>query len=210
MTEHPNIEAALIAALTDLTVVEKGRTANTGSYSYDYADIADVVKRTRPVLAEHGLVALTPIHDHGNGLACTVTLLHASGGRLDFGPFPFPHGKDAQATGSMVTYHRRYALVAALGMAAGDDDDGAAAVPRQEQPAAVADPRISQANAEAMIAKIEAAGLTVAEVVKLGTEGRTDDAYEVHKTEVRAVRAALDNLTPAPGQEPVIEPGEGG
>src|SRR5690606_13383389 len=71
----------------------------------------------------------TPVHEHGNGLACTVTFLHSSGDRLDFGPFPFPHGRDAQATGSMVTYHRRYALVAALGMAAGDDDDGAAAKP---------------------------------------------------------------------------------
>jgi hypothetical protein len=32
----------------------------------------------------------------------------------------------------MVTYHRRYALVAALGMATGEDDDGAGAKPRIE------------------------------------------------------------------------------
>lgn len=140
MSEHSGLAAALVAALADLTVVEKGRTVDIktkagGRINYDYADIADVVKLTRPVLAGHGIVALTPVHDHGSGLACTVTLLHASGDRLDFGPFPFPHGHDAQATGSMVTYHRRYALVAALGMAAGDDDDGAAAKPRQPQPA---------------------------------------------------------------------------
>lgn len=133
-----SLAAALVAALADLTVIEKGNTANAGSYSYKYADIADVVRLTRPVLAAHGLVALTPVHDHGNGLACTVTILHTSGERLDLGPFPFPHGKDAQATGSMVTYHRRYALVAALGMAAGDDDDGASATARQ--PEAVAPP----------------------------------------------------------------------
>lgn len=137
MTEHDNLASALVAALADLKVVEKGRTATiatkSGSdYSYSFADIADVVKLTRPVLADHGVVALTPIHDHGGGLACTVTLLHTSGDRLDLGPFPFPHGKDAQATGSMVTYHRRYALVAALGMAAGDDDDGAGAQAREE------------------------------------------------------------------------------
>lgn len=143
MTEHPNLASALVAALADLTVVDKGRTAKIPtkdgkSYTYDYADITDVVKLTRPVLAAHGLVALTPVHDHGDGLACTVTFLHTSGERLDLGPFPFPHGKDAQATGSMVTYHRRYALVAALGMAAGDDDDGATAAARprqQERPA---------------------------------------------------------------------------
>lgn len=134
MIEHPNLAAALVAALPALTVVEKGRTVNIktkagGTIHYDYADIADVVKLTRPILALHGIVALTPVHDHGNGLGCTVVLLHTSGERMDFGPFPFPHGHDAQATGSMVTYHRRYALVAALGMAAGDDDDGASAQP---------------------------------------------------------------------------------
>lgn len=141
MTEHPNLAAALIAALADVAVVDKGRTANVGTYSYDYADIADVVKLTRPALAEHGVIALTPIHDHGSGLACTVTFLHTSGDRLDFGPFPFPHGRDAQATGSMVTYHRRYALVAALGIAAGDDDDGASAAPRQEPARQVVNPK---------------------------------------------------------------------
>lgn len=138
MTETPNLAAALVAALADLTVIEKGNTAQIpikggGSYSYSYADLADVVKRTRPILAEHGIVALTPLHHHGADLACSVVLLHESGDRIDFGPFPFPHGRDAQATGSMVTYMRRYALVAALGMAAGDDDDGAAAKPRQTQ-----------------------------------------------------------------------------
>lgn len=111
------LASALVAALTDLSVIEKGRKANVGSYSYEYADIADVVKLTRPKLAEHGIVALTPVHDHGNGLACTVTLVHTSGETMDLGPFPFPAGRDAQATGSAVTYHRRYALVSALGLA---------------------------------------------------------------------------------------------
>jgi hypothetical protein len=144
-----NLAGALIEALAELTVVKASRTANTGTYSYDYADIADVVKLTRPVLAEHGLVALTPVHDHNNGLACTVTILHSSGERMDFGPFPFPHGRDAQATGSMVTYHRRYALISALGMAAGDDDDGHAAKPRDPNADAVAAGFDSEAHRKA-------------------------------------------------------------
>lgn len=146
MTEHPNLASALVAALADLCVVEKGRTAKIPGkegkqgYSYDYADLSDVVKDSRPVLAEHGVVALTPLGMAGNDLAVTVIFLHASGDRMDLGPFPFPHGRDAQATGSMVTYHRRYALCAALGIAAGDDDDGATAAPRQREEAAPAKP----------------------------------------------------------------------
>ena len=131
MTEHKALAPALVAALSDLTVVVQEREVRGDKISYRYANVSDVVRLTRPVLAEHGLVALTPLHDHGDELACSVVILHTSGERLDLGPFPFPHGKDAQATGSMVTYHRRYALIAALGMAAGDeDDDGAAAKPR--------------------------------------------------------------------------------
>lgn len=200
MTDHANLAAALVAALAELTVVEKARSAKIPtkdgkSYEYAYADIADVVKLTRPVLAANGLVALTPVHEHGNDLACTVTLLHTSGERLDLGPFPFPHGKDAQATGSMVTYHRRYALVAALGMAAGDDDDGATATAR---PAAVAAPPpdlpISQNNADAMRAKCEAAGVSVSEVCMRATDGRTGEPEELLRSEVPAAKRALDDL----------------
>lgn len=138
MTDHPNLAAALVAALSELTTVEKGRKANAGSYSYDYADLGDIVNATRPVLAEHGVVALTPVHGFEGGLACTVELVHASGETKKFDPFPFPAGRDAQATGSMVTYHRRYALLAALGMATGEDDDGAAAMPAKRAEAPLA------------------------------------------------------------------------
>lgn len=147
-SEHPNLASALVAALAGLSVVEAGHKANAGTYSYDYASIADVVKVTRPVLAEHGLVALTPVKEHGTGLECTVVLIHSSGERMEFGPFPFPFGRDAQATGSMVTYHRRYALVSALGMGVGEDDDGAGAAPSVAAvPSSVPqEPRASEAD----------------------------------------------------------------
>lgn len=128
------LHAALVAALTGLTTVEAGRTADTGKYSYDYADLGDIVRLTRPALAEHGIVALTPLGAHGDRLAVTVLLVHTSGETLELGPFPFPEGRDAQATGSMVTYMRRYGLLAALGMATGDDDDGHAASRPTPQP----------------------------------------------------------------------------
>lgn len=134
--EHETIASALVSALTDLTNVAKGHKANAGKMSYSFANIADLIAETRPVLAEHGLVALTPIHEHAEGLACTVTILHKSGERMDFGPTPFPAGKDAQSTGSWITYMRRYCLLAALGMGAEDDDGAGAKAGGQRQPEA--------------------------------------------------------------------------
>src|SRR5690606_11841500 len=77
------------------------------------------------------LVALTPIVE---GPAVRVLIVHTSGETLDLGSFPFAPGRDPQATGSAVTYHRRYALLAALGIAADDDDDGHAATQAARRP----------------------------------------------------------------------------
>ena len=209
--EHETLAAALVAALAELTIVAANRTAKIptkdgGKYEYDYADIGDVVKLTRPVLAEHGLVALTPVHAHDNGLACTVKIIHAgSDGVLDLGPFPFPHGRDAQATGSMVTYHRRYALVAALGMAAGDDDDGASA--------AKAEPEKTYSAAHAkhgVLTLLEEAGIVgakehAAEVWKqmFGDEKRpiTQPEWERLEAATRQHAADLKAMEPSEQQE---------
>ena len=148
MSDGTNIAEALVAALADLANVTKAHRADNAPGKHTYANIADVISETRPKLAGHGIVALTPIHDHAEGLACTVVLLHKSGETMEFGPFPFPQGRDAQATGSWVTYVRRYALLAALGMGA-EDDDGASAQPapkRQAKPAPL--PKLTPAAAK--------------------------------------------------------------
>lgn len=125
------LASALVAALADLTVLDRTRTASIptksgGSFTYSYADISDVVAATRPVLAEHGIVALTPVHGSEKGLACSVTLIHTSGEERTFEPLPFVASQDPQQAGSAITYFRRYALLAALGMATADDDGAAA------------------------------------------------------------------------------------
>lgn len=138
--DHSTLAAALVAALAELTTVTKGRNAQIdskkggASYSYTYADLGDLVMDTRPVLAAHGLVALTPVHGHDGRLACTVELIHTSGESKSFAPLPFPEGNDARSTGSWMTYFRRYALLAALGMAT-SDDDGAEATSGSRAPA---------------------------------------------------------------------------
>lgn len=135
--EHATIAGALVAALAGLIVVERSGEGNYGSY----ADLADLGKVAKPALARHGMTYMQDLHAHGDGLAVTTTLLHESGEQVKHGPLAFPHGQNAQATGSYITYMRRYSLAAALGLAPGDsDDDGAAAKPRQAEPPQPAHP----------------------------------------------------------------------
>lgn len=73
------------------------------------------------------------------------------------------------------------------------DADGAV-IETSSQPAlppASDDPYVSADNAERMRTRILEAGCDVARVVTLGTDGRTDDPAQVHKTEIVAVRQAL-------------------
>lgn len=195
----PNLAAALVAALAELTTIERGRKAKIetkggGNYSYTYADIGDVISETRPVLAKNGIVALTPICGSEKGLACQVTLIHSSGEERVFDPLPFVASNDPQQAGSAITYFRRYALLAALGMATSDDDGVAAKEAANRPPPRVLMSSKAQQNLRDKCAAIEA---SVAEVVKAATGGRTDEPGQVYEDEIEAVKAALAAVTPA-------------
>lgn len=129
MTETPMVEresldeiaAALAAFQAEMPTVKKGKTADTGTYRYKYADLSDIVEAVGPVLARHGLAfTCSPGRD---GL--TAMLLHTSGQRLT-GILPIT-GATPQQVGSSLTYGRRYLFGCLTGVVTDDDDDGAAA-----------------------------------------------------------------------------------
>lgn len=105
-----------------------------GSYSYTYADLADVIEATRKPLADNGLSCCQIISYDGQALLLTTQLQHASGEWLR-STYPLPLHQRPQDQGSAITYARRYALCALLGIAAEDDDDGAAAQAAKPAPA---------------------------------------------------------------------------
>jgi hypothetical protein len=132
-----NISAAFVKALGEMSDVPKGREAKIatktgGSYGYRYADLADALSMVRPVLAKNGLAAtqnVTMMDD--TTVLIHTTIFHESGEYIAFQPLAMPNGRTAQETGSAITYGRRYALLACLGLGA-EDDDGASAAPRQK------------------------------------------------------------------------------
>lgn len=129
MIEHNttgSIAEALAKAQGEFPAIPKNRTAKVpmkagGTYSYDYADLSDIVQAVRPVLAKHGLSFSQSV----SGQILRSTLFHASGQVITSEiPFNCPPGGRPQDTGSALTYARRYCLCALLGVVAEEDDDG--------------------------------------------------------------------------------------
>lgn len=127
------ISKALAAFAGDITNPTKDQTANAGQFSYRYTGLDKVLAHVRPVLAKHDLFVTQDVQIDAEGVMLLLTTIHhASGQVLEFGPIRVRAGAQAQQIGSNITYMRRYALVAALGIAADEDLDGASAAPEKK------------------------------------------------------------------------------
>ncbi len=92
-----------------------------------YADLASVWDACRKPLSDNGLSVTQCPEEADNGIAIETMLLHSSGQWIK-SRYTMPVSKlDAQAVGSAITYARRYALSAVVGIAPEDDDGNAAA-----------------------------------------------------------------------------------
>lgn len=134
--------AAWVAAWAELPEVLKTKKAKIdlksgGKYEYTYADLGDTLNTVRPILAKHGLAVSQSVTGDRITVAVETVVTHKAGWSERFGPTVLEATGDARATGSAITYARRYGLSAALGLATEDDDDGAQAeIRRSTAPAA--------------------------------------------------------------------------
>jgi len=89
-----------------------------------YADLSAIWEMCRKPLADNGLSLVQTTEIAENNVILETTLLHSSGqwlrGKLSLNPTKL----DPQGVGSSMTYGRRYAMCALLGIAADEDDDG--------------------------------------------------------------------------------------
>jgi hypothetical protein len=130
---HTNLADALAAFQANLPSVVKGNTARIPGkdgkqgYNYDYADLTDVSEAVLPRLAAQGLAWTTGIDTADNGgIVLKWALIHGASQEQLSGTLPVGRpGEQWQSLGSSITYARRYALIAATGVApGGDDNDG--------------------------------------------------------------------------------------
>ena len=115
-----------------------------------YADLASVVRASRPFLAKNGLCIIQRTLTHENGEVFLYTrLCHSSGQWIESNMAVKPPKADIQTLGSYLTYLRRYMYAAVTGVVAGDeDDDGEIAMgePRKGQDPSPENAKISKAQ----------------------------------------------------------------
>lgn len=128
------ISKALVEFQSKLTPVIKD--SDNPFYKSKYASLETIWQAIRGPLAECGLSIVQPISCDGDKVTLDTILLHTSGEWIS-GSMPLiPVKCDPQGWGSVITYARRYALSAMIGVVSDEDDDGngnnASVVPSQQ------------------------------------------------------------------------------
>lgn len=118
------LDAQLAKAQGEIDSAKKEKT--NPAFRSKYADIAAVWDACRDALSRNQIsVTQWPVHSDGDRLHLITRLAHA--GQWMMGEISLPvMKKDAHGYGSAVTYAKRFALAAAIGVVAEDehDDDG--------------------------------------------------------------------------------------
>lgn len=100
-----------------------------------YADLAEIVKSSRPALTRHGLSVIQYIEQNEQGSILVSMLGHASGQYITSQMPITPAKTDVQSLGSYITYLRRYSYAALVGVVVCDeDDDGESSMERSSKP----------------------------------------------------------------------------
>jgi len=112
----------LLAAQLEFPAIKK--SATNPFFKNKYANLDAILEVVLPILHKNALFLVqNPIND-GDRIGVETTIFHSSGSFIG-SKFTMTLAKnDPQGAGSAITYARRYALVAMLGLNVEDDDDG--------------------------------------------------------------------------------------
>lgn len=134
MTKHTTLGEALAAAQGELRDPAKTKTAKVRprdpskrEYSYTYASLDDVLEAIRGPLSKHG-IAFTQTLQPLEGRMYLKTRLWFGDGEGNnelVSWYPIELSGAPQDQGGRITYYRRYALSAIVGIASALDDDAA-------------------------------------------------------------------------------------
>jgi hypothetical protein len=128
------------------------KNANNPHFGNDFADLAAILKEALPLLNNNGFGLLQfPTTERGQ-LALLSILVHESGQFISATMPLLLQKADPQGEGSAITYGRRYAACAILGIRTADDDGSEASarppVQQARRPERVATPKVDPPKTE--------------------------------------------------------------
>ena len=129
------LAAALCRAQSKFEPLQATRTANAGSYSYTYANLADTLAAALPALTAEGLALIqAPSVSDGRTVTVTTVLVHTSGEYLKQRLSMIAEAATPTKIGIAITYARRYSLLALFGLSPEDaDTEPEQGRPKQQQ-----------------------------------------------------------------------------
>lgn len=114
------IAKALLLFHMKVDIIKKD--ANNPFFKSKYASLSNILENIQLPLSESGL-SFSQVPTGEGGL--TTILMHGESGEFIIGEYVMkPTKNDPQGIGSAITYQRRYALCAILGLNIEEDDDG--------------------------------------------------------------------------------------
>ena len=210
------LAAALSKAQAEYKTLTKSKTAKIqtkagGSYEYAYADLSDMIDATRAALAKNELALVQLIV----GDQLVTKLIHSSGQLLE-STVRVNLNLSPQEFGSFLTYYRRYTMGPILGIAAEEDDDGAAGQaaskaqsspparssppPKQNPPAKSDSKFISEAQVKRLYTIARGRGWTDDEIKHYLASGGVKSSREILKSDYDLIVRYFETQAP-PGTE---------
>jgi len=202
-----DISAALAKAQAQIKSAIKDTEGQVGSSrKYKYANLGSVFDACKKALNDNGIAIVQRTDFNGPEIWLETMLLHTSGDVIT-GRYPLRPTQDTpQAYGSALTYARRYALSAMVGVVADEDDDGAAGSKRDDE--APHDPAADAAKAFTRKAIKEAGSATTPADLENWVTTWTkhiDKLREKFPEEAKAVDAAINAQRAALARKAVAE-----
>lgn len=132
MTEQPENRLAAALVLAQKAMPAPKKDGVNPHFKSSFVTLDELISTTRPVLNDHGLTINQFPSVNELGAPVLVTrIAHFSGEALEYQmPLFLGDRHDMQALGAAITYARRFAWSAALGIASDHDDDGDSLRPR--------------------------------------------------------------------------------
>ena len=131
IVELPNVEMSdkigeITKALSKAQGELEGAKKDTQGYGYNYSDLASVISTAKPILSKNGLAIVQLTGNDGDKPKVTTILSHSSGeffrSCISMDLVEMNKVNNLQRAGATISYLRRYALQAILGMSSEDND----------------------------------------------------------------------------------------